>query len=61
MKGILALQLLKEIEKVVGNKFLRWFNHIGGTSTGSMITLGLVKYGNIDHVIRQYFRMKVGK
>ncbi|CCD63814.1 phospholipase A2 [Caenorhabditis elegans] len=58
MKGILALQLLKEIEKVVGNKFLRWFNHIGGTSTGSMITLGLVKYGNIDHVIRQYFRMK---
>uniref|UniRef100_A0A1I7TJH2 phospholipase A2 n=1 Tax=Caenorhabditis tropicalis TaxID=1561998 RepID=A0A1I7TJH2_9PELO len=58
MKGILALQLLKEIEKVVGNKFLGWFNHIGGTSTGSMITLGLVKYGNIDHVIRQYFRMK---
>ncbi|EFO82794.1 hypothetical protein CRE_00673 [Caenorhabditis remanei] len=58
MKGILALQLLKEIEKIVGNHFLKRFNHIGGTSTGSMITLGLVQYGNIDHVIRQYFRMK---
>ncbi|CAI2357185.1 unnamed protein product [Caenorhabditis sp. 36 PRJEB53466] len=58
IKGLLALQMLKEIEKIKGTDLLEWFSHFGGTSTGSIIALGLAKHRNIDIVLRSYFRLK---
>uniref|UniRef100_A0A8R1HYL3 phospholipase A2 n=1 Tax=Caenorhabditis japonica TaxID=281687 RepID=A0A8R1HYL3_CAEJA len=57
MKGVLALILMKQMETWCAG-LIKLFNYIGGTSTGSIIALGLAKYKNIDQVLRSYFRLK---
>src|SRR5688572_21436211 len=60
MRGIITLQLLKELEKLAGSPCYMWCDMVAGTSTGGLIaSLILNKKSAVE--IEQYYNQLVEK
>ncbi|CAI5454480.1 unnamed protein product [Caenorhabditis angaria] len=58
IRGLVSLQILRELSNRFGDSFLQSFRTLGGTSTGSIVILAIAKYQNIDKVMKLYLRLK---
>lgn len=58
VKGLISLQMLKEIEKQLKHPLNAYFKWFAGTSTGSFITTFLAMGKSIDEIRGIYFRFK---
>lgn len=58
VKGLISLQILKEVEKQLKHPLHAYFKWFAGTSTGSFITTFLAMGMSIDEIRCMYFRFK---
>lgn len=58
IRGLILIQMLLELEIVVGVSINRCFDWIAGTSTGGILALGLASGKTMKECLCLYFRMK---
>uniref|UniRef100_A0A1I7VNZ9 phospholipase A2 n=1 Tax=Loa loa TaxID=7209 RepID=A0A1I7VNZ9_LOALO len=58
IRGLVLLQILMHIEKLLGHSVMKHFQWLCGTSTGAVIALGLTKGYSLKHCQSLYLRMK---
>jgi hypothetical protein len=54
IRGMIALQVLRRIEEIVGTRLCDYFDYIGGTSTGAIIAAGLAHGMSVDELTKFY-------
>src|SRR5215467_969044 len=55
IRGVVSLGILGAIEKVIGQPLGKYFDYIGGTSTGAIIAAGLAKGLSVQELEKFYF------
>uniref|UniRef100_A0A914P8R8 phospholipase A2 n=1 Tax=Panagrolaimus davidi TaxID=227884 RepID=A0A914P8R8_9BILA len=58
IRGLVSLQLLSEIEKMIGEPVFQYFDWVIGTSTGAIIAAALAKGKSISDCQKLYLRFK---
>ncbi|KAM3729086.1 85calcium-independent phospholipase [Dirofilaria immitis] len=58
IRGLILLQILLHIEKLLGHSVMKHFQWLCGTSTGAIIALGLAKGYSLRHCQNLYLHMK---
>lgn len=58
IRGLLLIQMLLELEKVVHRPIVKCFDWIAGTSTGGILAIGLASGKTLNEILCLYFRMK---
>lgn len=58
IRGLILLQILMHIEKLLGHSVMEHFQWLCGTSTGAVIALGLAKGYSLKHCQNLYLRIK---
>lgn len=58
IRGLILIQMLLELERVVGVPIHHCFDWIAGTSTGGILALGLASGKSMKECLCLYFRMK---
>ncbi|XP_026463119.1 85/88 kDa calcium-independent phospholipase A2-like isoform X1 [Ctenocephalides felis] len=58
IRGLVLVQLLLELEKVIKAPILSCFDWVGGTSTGGILALALASGKTLKECLCLYFRMK---
>lgn len=58
IRGLILIQMLLELERVVGMPMNHCFDWISGTSTGGILALGLASGKSMKECLCLYFRMK---
>uniref|UniRef100_A0A158PRP8 phospholipase A2 n=1 Tax=Brugia pahangi TaxID=6280 RepID=A0A158PRP8_BRUPA len=58
IRGLMLLQILMHIEKLLGHSVMEHFQWLCGTSTGAVIALGLAKGYSLKHCQNLYLRIK---
>ncbi|GAB1609791.1 85/88 kDa calcium-independent phospholipase A2-like [Argonauta hians] len=58
IRGLITIQILIEIEKLVGRPIRECFDWIAGTSTGGILALAIAQGKSLNYCKSFYFRMK---
>ncbi|XP_076365699.1 calcium-independent phospholipase A2 VIA isoform X1 [Tachypleus tridentatus] len=58
IRGLIIIQMLKEMETLVGCPVTKCFDWLAGTSTGGILALALAQGKNPDECLRLYIRLK---
>lgn len=58
IRGLILIQMLLEMEKVIGIPINHCFDWIAGTSTGGILALGIATGKSLRECLSLYFRMK---
>lgn len=58
IRGLLLIQMLLELEKIVGKPIRECFDWISGTSTGGILALGIASKMTMKECLCLYFHMK---
>lgn len=58
IRGLILIQMLIELQKIVQRPIVSCFDWIAGTSTGGILALGLASGKTLHEILCLYFRMK---
>lgn len=58
IRGLILIQLLLELERIIGRPIKDCFDWVAGTSTGGILALGIATKKTMKECLHLYFRMK---